>query len=294
MSAETTAQPATAEPLAPTLRGERIHFSRSPGRASKLAKQGAQMRDSIVFVFTLLGVLAFVGTQRALSGIRIEALALIAAGIGLPFAARGWTWVRWRSRTADLHRHSDPSCRLCVIGHPNDLLVHGPLDDFPFEPAVFRSFATVGTTVQWITAIPIVVMAIAGLAYPRLFTAMLPLLPGSSHIGIVIYGAGFVVVAAIAVAWFWPRYYRVLPGRLDIMDYRPLARRGRLIRSIDLRSAKLLINLRFWTVRIETDGESEEFLFRFMPDRRRFAHTLLLAAVSTAPAPPLPDDELIG
>lgn len=285
MSAEPAAPPAPGAPTA-ARRGERIHFSRSCGPVTKLGREGEQLRNAMVYGGVMLALLA--AWQARFANLATASLVFVTTALA-PLATSLWIFVRWRIRTAGLHERPDPSCRLCVVGLPDDLLAFGPLDDASFEPAAFRSLAATPPAMSWIAAPPLVVFLVAAYCLPGL-------LRPSSLFGapLMLWAVGSGVATAIAVAWFWPRYYRVLPGRLDLMDYRPLARRGRLVRSVHLRSAKLLIDMRFWTVRIETDGSSEEFLFRFMPDRRRFAHMLLLAAVSTAPAPELPDGDLIG
>jgi hypothetical protein len=102
------------------------------------------------------------------------------------------------------------------------------------------------------------------------------------------------LLAYSAVAWLWPTYFRVVPGRLDVMRFGSLRGRPVSIERFDLHTAKLLVDMRRWVVFIDDEERQIELPIALMRDRRRFAHAVLLAALSTYEPAPLPDDALLG
>ncbi|RJP33774.1 MAG: hypothetical protein C4547_11780 [Phycisphaerales bacterium] len=98
----------------------------------------------------------------------------------------------------------------------------------------------------------------------------------------------------------WPTYYRVVPGRLDVMRFNMLRNEPVSIAQHPLRDAWIEIDLRRCVViigRRNEPGEPQteaELPILLMRRRTEFAHALLLAAISTHEAPPLPDDALLG
>ena len=108
--------------------------------------------------------------------------------------------------------------------------------------------------------------------------------------------AGFTMGAAI-VGWLWPTYFRIVPGRLDVMRFNNLLNRPVSVERYNLRTAKLLIDLRRGVIFVdESDGRTGEFPIVWMrrSTRERLAYHLLLAAISSYEAPMLPDDRLLG
>jgi hypothetical protein len=99
------------------------------------------------------------------------------------------------------------------------------------------------------------------------------------------------------VGWLWPTYFRIVPGRLDVMRFNNLRNRLVGVCRLDLRKAKLLIDLRRGVIFIDdADGHTGEFPIVWMrrATRERLAYHLLLAALSSYQAPDLPDDKLLG
>lgn len=103
-------------------------------------------------------------------------------------------------------------------------------------------------------------------------------------------------IFAFRVSLF-PRYYRVVPGRLDILDYTPFRRKPHSIEKINLRGATVDVRYDIGKIEIETDScppMKKDISLTDCKERHRFAEAIMLAAMSSAAAPPLPDDELLG
>lgn len=92
----------------------------------------------------------------------------------------------------------------------------------------------------------------------------------------------------------WPSYLRISPGRLDVLRFNNFPGGKTVTKSIPLSTAHLLIDLHKHSALITASGESTEVPFVLVRGRRRFAHCLIRAALSTHPSPPLPEDELLG
>lgn len=95
------------------------------------------------------------------------------------------------------------------------------------------------------------------------------------------------------VSWFCPTYIRVVPGRLDIIRYRALSKRVADAVHIDLRRARILVDVRKGYAKIS--GEKRHVIPLFLVlGSRRFAYHLFLGALSSHTPPPMSDEELIG
>jgi hypothetical protein len=104
-------------------------------------------------------------------------------------------------------------------------------------------------------------------------------------------GAG---AGAIGAAWLWPTYFRLVPGRLELLWYSPFRKRPIERTVVDLRTARVLVDLRQFVVATEAANKPLELSIALMPRRKRFAYMLFLAALSTHEPGPLPEDELVG
>ncbi len=92
-----------------------------------------------------------------------------------------------------------------------------------------------------------------------------------------------------------PTYYRISPGRMDIMVGSFVGGRVRLPRRIDLRSASivLLSKERCLLIR-QPDEPPVEIPYEQMSEPMPFVSSVFSGALCTSPAPPLPDDALLG
>ena len=94
----------------------------------------------------------------------------------------------------------------------------------------------------------------------------------------------------------WPTYARITPGRLDIMRYR-LGSRRPTTTTIFLRDARVLAHLDKDTLFVKTNAPGSRWTvlnLRGVWSPMELVHAVLRGAMSTAPTPPLPEDELIG
>lgn len=114
-----------------------------------------------------------------------------------------------------------------------------------------------------------------------------------------------------------PTYVRIIPGRLDVLRFSLFRRRPVSLASFDLRQSRVLVDVRPAVVVIEAPGERRPARrvrsrkwpyamieepgapvgvvgFVLTPARRRLLETVCFAAVTDAPTPELPPDELLG
>jgi hypothetical protein len=101
--------------------------------------------------------------------------------------------------------------------------------------------------------------------------------------------------AVTLTALMWPTYFRVVPGRLDVLAYGPLGHGPPRMNSIDLRASRVLVDTnRDWIV-VEPEGQGPVGLeLAGVWNRMEFARSVLEAARCRTPSPPLPEGELVG
>ncbi len=275
---------------------ERIVFCRHSTRRLKrwrIAESLAQ--QAIIFPIALGGVGIGMVTYRVFASSTATIAAIAGYTVAL-IAPLFWLLVReFRSLDADTVERPDPDVRLNCVCHPQSILRHGELQDVAFEPQVFRPF--LASSLPWTRWL--LVAAISVVTFLVLVLTLYVLIGGGPYVG---QGAGGAAVAAgVATAMFlWPTYYRVVPGRLDVMEFSSLGRIPVRVTRYDLADAWLEIDLIRDVVVIghyDERGEpytDAELSVGMMRRRTEFAHALLLAAISTHEAPPLPDDALLG
>jgi hypothetical protein len=180
--------------------------------------------------------------------------------------------------------------RLCCIGVAHELAEYGEWADVSFQPALFFGQFVIGsrgwsvsfrggiTLLGFLVMIGLNLLATGDWVNPGLYIEML----------VVIVGA------EAAIAFLWPTYLRLVPGRLDVLGYSPLSRKPVFVDKYDLRDAKITADLRRSFVSIASPRGSLEFGISLMRERKRFVYMLFLAAMSTFQPAPLPEDELVG
>jgi len=97
--------------------------------------------------------------------------------------------------------------------------------------------------------------------------------------------------------WFrlFPTYYRVVPGRLDVLRGSPFAGTPWVRERHDLRNAQVIAHFDEDTLYVYSPGRrSLEIDWKTLSEPEEFVKTVFQAAVCTHPAPPLPDDTLLG
>jgi hypothetical protein len=164
--------------------------------------------------------------------------------------------------------------------------------NMPFEPQVFRasiaqSFTRATGIARLALSFPIAVLIWATFEYVGLSSRFFA-------INLLLYFWIAFLLASAIVAWIRPTYIRIVPGRLDVMQFSGLSWRAVRTSSWDLARARVLIDSRRGVAFVDDADESLEFSLRLMRERQGFARALFMAALSTHPPAPLPADELLG
>ena len=251
-------------------------------------------RDSHPWEQTV-GCLAFPGTVIALTvlerahltsaqlGFMVVAVAVL--GSTALLAGRWADQEAWGDISAASERGTDKwSTRLVCRGHPNDLRWFRTLGTEMFEPYI------VAARFGWWDRHPLC----------RFLCGVVIL-----SVGLRVMSSAWSPIAIVAPVYYAydvdrflrPCYYRVVPGRLELMKYRFLNQGVPQIHTIRLDRARIVCDLaeRFIEI-MPMDGVSEQSLIPLegQPQPRAFAQMVFRAAVCSASAPPLPTTELLG
>ncbi len=99
----------------------------------------------------------------------------------------------------------------------------------------------------------------------------------------------------VAAARISPTYFRVVPGRLDILSYRFFSTKPKAVEKIPLRDAKVTARFDRSRLSISQPDESTKTIdMEGILDHHRFVRAVLCAATCNRPTPPVPDDTLYG
>lgn len=97
------------------------------------------------------------------------------------------------------------------------------------------------------------------------------------------------------IARLRPTYYRIVPGRLDIMRGRAFGTGVEVISRMDLQQLRIELNPKEEAILFgPRGGNIEKLSYRDVSEPMRFIEAVFKAAICTSPAPPLPDDALLG
>lgn len=247
------------------------------------------------FVFGAMSIAAMASlTLIRLFRIPISPWVLIIVCAPLLIVFNRWVPSAVNRRYVRRHRRSptmaSPASMLICVGDSDALLSHGPIEDQPFEPMVARSTITPKALEKKRPAATAAML----LVYVGIFVlcAMSGNLPNMGAVTIVSQAA-VCVIAALGFC-LWPTYLRVVPGRLDILQYSAFGSRVIASRSVSLRDAKVIVDLPKSVVSIHRPNEELTFSIALMPNRVLFARALFMGAISTHAAPELPEHALIG
>ncbi len=231
----------------------------------------------VPFAFVGVGALAAVAyfVRRSFLDARIRA--------GATPSGAGQTDPRYRVRCAGWEV---PRARLDALG---------PINGHPFEPRVFAGFFALAPGKRTVRA-----WVLLTLLFMVVSVVYLVRSPGAgSFVGMVQFPFAAILAGGV-VAICLPTYIRVVPGRIDVLQYTALTRRAVRTRSHDLRSARVLVDLNVRTITVHAapdrpwEAATVRFWFGWMPRGFEFAHAVLEGAVCTAPSPPVPERELLG
>jgi len=220
--------------------------------------------------------------------------------IGLPCAAACllapalWTWKRrsaarrwWRGSIGG-ERSGDPN--LVCIGDPLELMQFLDVPNVETEPVIIRRVSVdpyhLGHNVH------------GGLAFAIIAIGLLPLfLLPNWEVWMTLAILAMWCIALRMGALLRPIYYRVVPGRLDIMQFGLLRTKPTSCESVPLRRARISCDLKKCVLKILPNANSAPE--RVIPLRELDCPLdLILAAFRAAAldreAAPLPRDELLG
>ena len=169
--------------------------------------------------------------------------------------------------------------RLRCRGDIHQILADGPIQDVSFEPRVFRAMIKDSAAIR-----------IGGLLYGVTAMPQLLMVPGPWN-GLT---ASLWGVCALfgAIYLLRPMYYRIVPGRLDVLRYSLLRRAPMRVERHDLRAAQVWIDMRTNLVSIIEGDKVSEYALWFMRERNAFARALFEGAISTHAAPATSDEVL--
>ncbi len=177
------------------------------------------------------------------------------------------------------------SGRLTARGKIEELSHLADIEDVPFEPVIVERYTTSKSFYS-----VILVGLFAAMALSCGFSNVMPIRQ---------YISGLALGIGTAIYWFFARlrpvYYRIVPGRMDVMQFSVVSGKATLLRRFDLGDAEVEVSFKDQKVflRSAKDG-SEAIAMSSLTEPYRFARAILHAAICTSPAPPLPDDQLLG
>ena len=270
---------------------EPIQFARRARRKSDLVDHATQILvfGAITGGLIVYQFLAYFGASIGL-GKRWSMMLACAVGLGCLLSLaihEGRSSFRLK---ANPDREPDNLARLCCVGLPADLRKCGEFPDVPFGPLIFTGWFTYRLS-------PFMKVIVAILTLPAFSVAHL-MIAGATNpwtLSDFVFKAWLALMTArMIVAWLWPTYFRVVPGRLDIMCFSTLRARAISTERFDLRKAKIVVDLRRNVVFLDEGERTAELAIGLMFGRTRFAHALFWAALSTRLPPPLPEHELLG
>lgn len=185
-------------------------------------------------------------------------------------------------------RLPDRAARIGIVGPEPELakLVQAPpIRDEAFEPVVLKLGAPA-------LVFPIVLLVSVSAVAVLL---LLDFRPGPRSGVLPFLGIVLANVPVWGFVFAFPRYARLVPGRMDILRGSFLGRRLRLSHSYDLHTPAVLVDLNDrCLLLIHPGGRTQVMHLPAEKERGELVPEILRAAICTAPAAPLPDDALVG
>lgn len=205
----------------------------------------------------------------------------------------------WRGRKSELFSATciagNAQDRITCIGERSVFRTFGEFTDVAFEPTVF--FAPVGfhmkrSTRRWLAlGQTIALLALALVVKHVVFSPWWDWGANNGMVGALLIMSSALVGAGMEAAMF-PVYIRIVPGRMDIMEFFAWSAKARVVRSYDLRESRIVLELK--SMRVFIGGTEDKVLsIALVPRRMRVAYMLLLAALSSHTAAPLPANRLV-
>ncbi len=191
-----------------------------------------------------------------------------------------------RRRRPVIGRLPEPfdGARLNAFGRPEELAPLAELRDTCFEPVIMeRELA------GW-SIVSVVLLGSAVALLLRLFLDLLT--PGLiGNVSFLLYPIGMFIVWLIQR--LRPTYYRIVPGRMDIMRFSVLTNRATIVDRWDLRNSHITVRFDRQLVGLGM-SETRHVRLAGLTEPHRFVAAVFQGAISTHETPPLPDDALLG
>jgi len=176
--------------------------------------------------------------------------------------------------------------RLVCHGDPAELLSIYELQNAAFEPIIV-STTHLGRRGAVLLCAPVlgiyIILRLSGV-----------------HLSVLAAGVlgALAAMFALAVDRIYSTYYRISPGRLELLKGRRGSAKVKRTKEIPLRGAKIICRyderrLRIWPAGAES-SDPQVISLGAITDAQTFVSTVFRAALVPTPAPPLPDDELLG
>jgi hypothetical protein len=221
-----------------------------------------------------------IGIWAGLLILGVALAGLIAYGVRLRKANKPQRIVT-REELSPMHNGS----RLSAEGKVVELSHLADIEDVPFEPIIVERQLAASSLV-FVMFLGIVVGFVLQCGFSEYFQRHVSFTGAAHMIGLTLVWIP---------ARLRPLYYRLIPGRMDILRFSVLTGNARLIDQFDLRQA--IVKVSFAKQRAELqirNGQSEEIRLWGLAEPYRFARGILQAAICTHPAPPLPENQLLG
>lgn len=292
---------------------ERIEFLGYSPRSSNVVS--ATIGSTIQATVGICGILAWL--VMLLLGRRVWIAAIAAIGVGLAVAVVmivNSVRRRRRRKAGEAARKAMGASqlgRLVVACDEAERAEFDEIPDTPFEPRVYWAYLA-APPIGWMEAVNWVGASLLFLPVILMpgFRTITGNVPGFFAMW-AIYG-----MLRVTTACLWPAYYRVLPGRAELLRFRPFRREPMSVTRIDLRNQRVIVDTFIPTLLVESldsppvgpgasptkatrdahtnNGMPPELPFLFLADKAGFARALVMAARSTAAAGPVRDDDLAG
>lgn len=211
-------------------------------------------------------------------------LLIVAAGIA------NWVYLNNKHKPDRILTREETSpialgARVQVVGDLRELSHFADIEDAPFEPIIVERFYA-ASSMAFVVIVGIFIGAVIQYAIQHFLKSTLGLANAGQMLGFVL---------AWIPARLFPVYYRFVPGRLDVLRFSMFTGKAILLSRIDLRSGMVRVSFAKRKAEIETsEGQFLEIRLWTLAEPFRFVKGLVQAAINTHPAPPLPDDQLLG
>jgi hypothetical protein len=183
---------------------------------------------TLIVVLVAMGlVMAFSPPLRATMGLALPDTAADAGPDAIPADAK-----------------LNPSFRVRLRVDLNGARTVGPIVDGPFEPEVHHAaFAMHNPVGVYMWCFVAVLGGVCWFGWWMLTRGMLPRVPYVPALTFQLYGLIAIALAALPFYGLFPTYYRVSPGLLEVLRYRPFIGGRPRIQRIDLRRVRVLVDL---------------------------------------------------